>query len=86
MDTMARREDDGGHGYDDGAATGASAMVGNNEGREIGGMACPGAAGCDVEASRGVGVKQLTPWPPSGEEATGWRGPAQCWAARWAGG
>ena len=36
MDAMARREDDGGRGYDDGAATGASAMVGNGEGEALG--------------------------------------------------
>ena len=47
VDTMTRREDDGGHGYDDGAATGASAMVGNGEGRDRGnGM------------SRGFGVRR----------------------------
>ena len=57
MDMMTRREDDGGHGYDDGTTTGASAMVGNDEGRETGrGMACPGASGCDVEASRRPGA------------------------------
>ena len=48
MDTMARREDDGGHDYDDGAATGASAMVGNGEGRETGGNG----------VSRGCGVRR----------------------------
>ena len=45
VDTMARREDDGGCGYDDGAATGASAMVGNGEGEALGRM----------EGSRGSG-------------------------------
>ena len=33
---MARREDDGGRGYDDSVATGASAMVGNGEGEALG--------------------------------------------------
>ena len=48
VDTMTRREDDGGHGYDNGVATGASAMVGNGEGRETGGNG----------VSRGFGVRR----------------------------
>ena len=36
MDTMARREDDGGRGYDDGTVAGASAMVGNGKGDALG--------------------------------------------------
>ena len=52
---MARCEDDGGRGYDDRAATGASAMVGNGEGRETGGNGVSRASGCDVEASRRPG-------------------------------
>ena len=52
VDMMTRRKDDGGHGYDDGAVTGALAMVGNGEGRETGGNGVSRASGCDVEASR----------------------------------
>ena len=98
VDTMARREDDGGRGYDDGAAAGASAVVGNGEGGRQGGMACPGPSMRDVEASRrprrgrhagdavaSSGAPASPPCLPGGEEANGLHGPAQRWAARWAG-
>ena len=50
VDTMAQREDDGGHGYDNGPAAGVSAMVGNGEGEALRTRACPGASVHDVEA------------------------------------
>ena len=98
VDMMARREDDGGRGYDDGAAAGASAMVGNGEGERQGewrvqGLRCatwrlPGVQGRGRQAGGAVassGTPASPPCLPGGEEAAGWRGPAQCWAARWAG-
>ena len=65
MDTMARCKDDGGRGYDDGAVQRASAMVGNGEGREAGGNGVSRGFGVQcggVQASRGVGGKQVAPW------------------------
>ena len=62
VDTVVRREDDGGRGYVDGAAAGASAMVRESEGEEL------GRKGCVCELGGGVGdrPKAAERW---GEEA-----------------
>ena len=62
VDTMAPCEDDRGRGYDDGAAAGASTMVGNGEGERQGGMACPGVSVRDVEASMRPGARVASRW------------------------
>ena len=62
---MAWREDDRGRGYDDGAATGASATVGNSEGERQGGNGMSRGFGVQrggIQASRGAGGKQVAPW------------------------
>ena len=47
-----------------------------------------GVHGCGRQAGGAVASSHMPTSPPSlpgGEEAAGWHGPAQCWAARWAG-
>ena len=82
---MTRREDDRGHGYDNGAATGASAMVGNGEGERQGEWRVQGRGQQAVDALASSRTPASPPCLPGGDEAAGWHGPAQCWAARWAG-
>ena len=70
---MARRGDDGEHGYDGGAATVASAMAGACEGEELG--ANEGI--CELEARRGARPGQLGgEWGKQGDEQL--RGALRC--------
>jgi len=99
LDTVARRGDDGGHDYGGGAAAGASAMVRESEGERQGASEVSAGSGRRrgaYPASRRVtrqaaGAVASSRPPasalclPGGDEAAGWHGPAQRWAARWAG-
>ena len=99
MDKTGQREGDGERGYVGGAAAGASAMAGEGEGERQGRMdvyrgsgrrrgARPGVQGRGQQAGGAVAsscTPASPPCLPGGEEAAGWHGPAQCWAARWAG-
>ena len=99
LDAVARRGDDRGRDYGGGAAAGASAMVWESEverkgvsevcpgsGRRRG--ACPGSRRAKRQAA-GTVASSRSPASalclPGGNEAAGWHGPAQRWAARWAG-
>ena len=66
LDTVGRREVDGGRGYSGEVAAAASAMVGRRRGRGDGGeRGCPGARGRIVEVVQlvhGRGGKQVAPW------------------------
>ena len=99
LDTVEWREVDGGRGYSGEVAAVASAMVGERRRRGDGGeWRCPEARG-RVEGfvqrihgrGRQAGGAVASPRPPASplcllwrEQAADWRGPAQCWAARWA--
>ena len=91
VDTMARCEDDGGRGYDDGSAAGASTMVGNGEGERQGEWRVrglryatwrrPGVQGRGRQAGGAVASSRSSASPPclpGGDEAASWRGPPQC--------
>ena len=97
---MARRGDDGEHGYDGGAATVASAMAWEREGEELGanGGVQEGRGATwsssrpsgrrEVEAGRRAGAWR-TPRSPSGTCLPAWpkqlAGAVLGWAGRWAG-
>ena len=98
LDMVERREVDGGRGSSGEVAAAASAMVEEGEGEatgENGGVQRLGrveegrparprrgrqAAGA-VASSRSPASALCLLWR---EQAADWRGPAQCWAARWA--
>ena len=63
VDTMARREDDGGRGYNDGAAAGALAMVGNGEGEALGTNGeVQGVGATTWRSSRHPGLRAASRW------------------------
>ena len=98
LDMVGRREDDGDYGYSGEVAAAAAAMVEEGEGEAMGEkgdvQGLGGAswrssssstarrqAGCAVASSRTPASPLCLLWR---EQAADWRGPAQCWAARWA--
>ena len=99
LDTVARRGDDGGRDYGGGAAAGASAMVRESEGERQGASevsagsgrrrgAYPASRRVTRQAASAVASSRPSASAlclPGGDEAAGWHGPAQRWAARWAG-
>ena len=98
MDTVERREDDGGRGYVGGTMAAASAMARESEGEVQGANGGVGAVERATEVDQrvqrrgrqagGAVASSRTPASPLcllwQEEASGWRGPAQCWAGQWA--
>jgi hypothetical protein len=99
VDRVGRRGGDGGRGYVGGAGAAASAMARRGEGESRGESevsagsgrrrgARPGVKGRGRQAAGAVASPRTPASPPclpGEDEAAGWHGPAQCWAARWAG-